>query len=93
MEESGVNTTKVPLASVVLTSLVSLINTPFLKVAVLCLPSLNAVTKKSSLSAFTALVPTPFKPTDFWKALLSYLAPVLILLTTSTIFPSGIPRP
>ena len=90
---SGVNTTKVPLASVVLVSLVSSISCPFLKLADLCFPSLKAVTKKSSLKAFTALVPTPFKPTDFWNALLSYFAPVLILLTTSTIFPSGIPRP
>lgn len=43
--------------------------------------------------AFTALIPTPFKPTDFLNALLSYLAPVFILLDTSTTLPRGTPRP
>ncbi len=45
------------------------------------------------LNAFTALIPTPFNPTDFLKALLSYFAPVFILLETSTTLPSGTPRP
>ena len=93
MVASGVKTTNVPLASLVLDSFVSSINKPLLKLADFCLPSLKAVTSKSSLKAFTAFVPTPFKPTDFWKALLSYFAPVLILLTTSTILPNGIPLP
>jgi hypothetical protein len=35
------------------------------------------------------LVPTPFNPTDFLKASLSYLAPVLIFETTSTTLPNG----
>ena len=35
----------------------------------------------------------PFKPTDFLNALLSYLAPVFILLDTSTTLPRGTPRP
>ena len=39
----------------------------------------------------TALIPTPFNPTDFLKALLSYFAPVFILLETSTTLPSGTP--
>ena len=43
--------------------------------------------------AFTALVPTPFRPTDFLNALESYFPPVFILETTSTTFPKGIPRP
>ncbi len=44
-------------------------------------------------SAFTALVPTPFRPTAFLKALESYLPPVSIFETTSTTFPRGIPLP
>jgi hypothetical protein len=38
-------------------------------------------------------VPTPFKPTENWKTSSLYLPPVLIWLTQSTSFPSGIPRP
>ena len=43
--------------------------------------------------AFTALIPTPFSPTDFLKALESYLAPVFMREETSSSFPNGIPRP
>jgi hypothetical protein len=41
----------------------------------------------------TAFWPTPFKPTDFWKVSLSYLAPVLMIDTQSMSLPSGMPRP
>jgi hypothetical protein len=58
--------------------------TPLSKMAVFALPSLKACTLKLSESALTALVPTPFNPTDFLKTLESYLAPVFILETTST---------
>jgi hypothetical protein len=44
-------------------------------------------------SAFTALVPTPFKPTENWKTSSLYLPPVLICETQSTSLPSGMPRP
>ncbi len=50
-------------------------------------------TLKKEESALTALVPTPFNPTDFLKARVSYFPPVFILETTSTTFPSGMPRP
>ena len=48
---------------------------------------------KLSDKAFTALIPTPFKPTDFLKASESYFAPVFILDEASTSLPKGIPRP
>ena len=51
------------------------------------------LTLEPHLNAFTAFKPTPFKPTDFLKALSSYFPPVLSLLTASIIFPCGIPRP
>ena len=50
-------------------------------------------TLKNSDNALTAFVPTPFKPTAFLNALVSYLPPVLILETQSKTFPSGIPLP
>ena len=56
-------------------------------------PSLVDSTLKKVDKAFTAFVPTPFNPTDFLKAFESYFPPVFILETTSTTFPSGIPRP
>ena len=36
---------------------------------------------------------TPFSPTDFWNAAVSYFPPVLILDTQSITFPRGIPLP
>ena len=50
-------------------------------------------TLKNDDNAFTAFVPTPFRPTDFLKAFESYLPPVFIFETTSTTLPSGIPLP
>ena len=41
----------------------------------------------------TALVPTPFRPTENWKTSSLYLAPVLMMDTHSTTLPSGMPRP
>jgi hypothetical protein len=46
-----------------------------------------------SESAFTAFCPTPLRPTAFWNVSLSYFAPVLMIETQSTSFPSGMPRP
>jgi hypothetical protein len=43
--------------------------------------------------AFTALVPTPFMPTENWKTSSLNLPPVLICDTQSTTLPSGMPRP
>ena len=34
-------------------------------------------------NAFTAFVPTPFRPTDFWNTSVSYFPPVMILDTQS----------
>ena len=59
----------------------------------LLLPSLIDFILKYEDRALAALVPTPFKPTDFLNTLESYLAPVLILETQSITFPSGIPLP
>ena len=56
-------------------------------------PSRNAWISKWSDSAFTALIPTPFRPTDFWNASESYFAPVLIFAAQSISLPNGIPRP
>ena len=57
------------------------------------LPSLIDWTSKDDDRALTAFVPTPFKPTDFLNARVSYFPPVFILETTSTTLPSGIPLP
>ena len=43
--------------------------------------------------ALTALIPTPFRPTDFLNAFESYLPPVFILEETSFTLSRGIPRP
>ena len=63
-------------------------------------PSRNDCTLNDDERAFTALRPTPFMPTDFWKFLSSNLAPVWSLLTAaSSMFcplslnPKGMPRP
>ena len=93
MEASGEKTTLVPLRSEDLPIGGSLTKIPFSNSATLHSPSRKDCTLKKSESAFTALVPTPFSPTDFWNAPESYLPPVLILETQSITFPSGIPRP
>ena len=51
---------------------------PFANSIALVLPSRNAWTSKNEESALTALIPTPFNPTDFLNASESYFAPVLI---------------
>ena len=56
-------------------------------------PSRTLQMKNSVERALTALMPTPLRPTDFLKALESYLPPVFILDDTSTSFPRGTPRP
>ena len=56
-------------------------------------PSRKASILKLIDNAFTALIPTPFNPTDFLKALESYFAPVFIFEATSINLPNGIPRP
>ena len=90
---SGTNSTFVPLLLELDSTGESDLRSPKLnKALLLCLSRLDSTIKLEE-SAFTALVPTPFKPTDFLKALESYLPPVFILETTSTTFPKGIPRP
>ena len=86
------NSTYVPFLSSV-SSRFSLERTPSLNSADFVFPSLVDATTKLEDNALTALVPTPFSPTDFLKALVSYLPPVFILDTTSTTFPIGIPLP
>ena len=65
---SGMKLTKVPLGSVVLPFFTLPTCTPFSKVAVAYSPSRYDVTVKYDERAFTALVPTAFKPTENWKA-------------------------
>ena len=69
------------------------VKTPHWKLANFDFPSLIDSTVNEEDKAFTALVPTPFKPTDFLNALESYLPPVFIFETTSISFPNGIPLP
>ena len=57
------------------------------------MPSRYDWMKKLDDKAFTALIPTPFNPTDFLKALESYLPPVFIFDDTSRTLSRGIPRP
>ena len=66
---------------------------PRSKLACLNFPSRKLFTSKLEESAFTAFVPTPFRPTENWKTSSLYLPPVLIWLTHSTTLPSGMPRP
>ena len=54
-------------------------------------PSLKDWISKLVERALTALIPTPFKPTDFLKASESYFAPVLIFEEQSNSFSRGIP--
>ena len=57
------------------------------------MPQTKFVTSKALDRAFTALVPTPFSPTENWNTSSLYLPPVLISLTQSISLPSGMPRP
>ena len=87
------NSTLVPLLRELTSTGGSSLRSPKLNDAfLLCLSRLDSTIKLEE-SALTALVPTPFKPTDFLNALESYFPPVFILDTTSTTFPRGIPRP
>ena len=56
-------------------------------------PSRKLTTSNSEDRAFTAFVPTPFRPTENWNTSSLNLPPVLTLLTQSMTFPSGMPRP
>ena len=93
MLSSGINETFVPFLRDVSSNFSSLVKVPISNSAAADFPSLLDSTRKYVESAFTAFVPTPFNPTDFLKALESYFPPVFIFETTSTTFPSGIPRP
>ena len=90
---SGIKETLVPFLLEDSSNNSLLINLPCSNSAEADLLSLLDSTLKKEDNALTALVPTPFKPTDFLKALESYLPPVFILETTSTTLPNGIPLP
>ena len=81
MVSSGVKYTAVPFGSKLSVCLCSLINSPLLNAAILLWPSLNACTLNWFDKALTAFVPTPFNPTDFWNALLSYFASETLMST------------
>jgi hypothetical protein len=66
---------------------------PWLNSMAAGLPSRKAWISKNSLKAFTALMPTPLRPTERLKTSLSYFAPVLICAAHSMSLPSGMPRP
>ena len=84
---------RVPFRLVVDSTFASSVSSPNSKPARLIWPSRTLSTTNSVLSALTAFVPTPLRPTDFLKARLSYFPPVLILDTQSTTLPRGMPRP
>ena len=90
---SGIKETFVPFLLEVSSNNSLFIKFPCSNSAEADLLSLLDSTLKKDDKAFTALVPTPFKPTDFLNAFESYFPPVFILETTSTTFPSGIPLP
>ena len=85
--------TLVPFLFDVEEGLISSTRTPLSNSAIFIIPSLTEKTENVSDNALTALHPTPFNPTDFLKALVSYFPPVFIFETTSTTFPNGIPLP
>ena len=89
---SGMKETNVPLGSSPFPFFFCF-NTPLSNTACIYSPSLQEVISKYDERAFTALVPTPLSPTEYWKASLSYLAPVLITDTHSMSLFRGIPLP
>src|SRR5690606_40997512 len=89
MASSGMKDTLVPFLLEVSSRSSLLLRFPCSNSAEADLLSLVDSTLKYEERAFTALVPTPFKPTDFLKALESYFPPVFILDTTSTTLPKG----
>ena len=73
----------VPFLSSVFLILSSTTVFPFSNWACFISPSLKDSIWNFVDKAFTALSPTPFNPTDFWKASESYFPPVLIFETQS----------
>ena len=93
ISRSGVKRTSVPEAVAVSLPRSSETSRPRRNFAVRYFPSRQLVTSKSPERALTALVPTPFSPTENWKTSSLYFPPVLIWLTQSTSLPRGMPRP
>jgi len=93
MVGSGVKRTSVPSGASPSLPCLSDLSLPRSKLARRNLPSRNEATSNADDSAFTALVPTPFRPTENWNTSSLYLPPVLICETHSTTLPSGMPRP
>ena len=91
MVSSGTKDTFVPFLLEVSSSKSWLVRFPCSNSAEADLLSRVDSTLKKDDKALTALVPTPFSPTDFLKALESYFPPVFIFETTSTTLPKGIP--
>ena len=89
IDSSGTKRTSVPFRSLEIVR-PSSTNSPLVNFANAFSPSRTELTSKLSESAFTALVPTPFRPTLNWNTSLLYFAPVLILETHSTNLPNGI---
>ena len=71
----------------------SLCSMPWEKVTVRASPSRTERAVKALESMFTALTPTPFRPTVFLKAVPPYLPPVFISETAAASDLSGMPRP
>ena len=90
---SGIKLTNVPFFSFVSCSWSSLVILPLENSTFLTFPSRKDFMQKYEERAFTALIPTPFKPTDFLNTLESYLAPVFIFDATSITLLRGIPLP
>ena len=67
--------------------------TPFENSTTAIFPSRTEAARKYDERAFVAFMPTPFIPIACLKTLLLYFAPVFTLLTQSSSFPRGIPRP
>ena len=84
---------KVPFFSCTPLSQRSLCSIPLAKVTVWASPSRTERAVNSLESMFTALTPTPFRPTVFLKASPPYLPPVFISLTAAESDFRGMPRP
>ena len=75
----------VPFFSLTPLSHLSLTSRPLAKVTVRASPSRTERAVNSSESMFTALTPTPFRPTVFLKASPPYLPPVFICPTAAAV--------
>ena len=84
---------KVPFFSSVCSSQRSPCSIPLAKVTSWARPSRTERAVNSLESMFTALTPTPFRPTVFLKAEPPYLPPVFISETAAVSELSGMPRP